>query len=115
MTKVRVEKVIIVSASNHRMEEGAKESARRKTVAMEFHAGSVEHVDWAAVRDPKVSSVSPRKERGCSSQEEREKKGIGVRRRLIQCCAGSSSLTLWLCAGQKASMQGDYTYISKCG
>ncbi|OAG04474.1 uncharacterized protein CC84DRAFT_1120912 [Paraphaeosphaeria sporulosa] len=62
MSKVRVEKVIIVGAPKAWkdktevvvMEEGAKESARRKTVAMEFHAGSGKQADWAIVRDPKV-------------------------------------------------------------
>jgi alpha 1,3-glucosidase len=62
MTKVRVEKVIIVGAPKAWkgktevtvMEEGAKESARKKTVPMEFHAGSGKHASWAVVRDPKV-------------------------------------------------------------
>jgi alpha 1,3-glucosidase len=62
MNNVRVEKVIIVGAPKAWkgkteaivMEEGAKESARRKTVAMEFHAGSGKHANWAVVRDPKV-------------------------------------------------------------
>ncbi|KAJ4346927.1 glucosidase II [Didymosphaeria variabile] len=62
MNKVRVEKVIIVGAPKTWkgkteaivMEEGAKESARKKTIAMEFHSGSGKSADWAIVRDPKV-------------------------------------------------------------
>ncbi|KAF9737126.1 hypothetical protein PMIN06_001887 [Paraphaeosphaeria minitans] len=62
MSKVRVEKVIVVGAPKAWkdktevvvMEEGAKESARRRTVAMEFHAGSGRQANWAVVRDPKV-------------------------------------------------------------
>lgn len=62
MSKVRVEKVIIVGAPKSWkgklevtvMEEGAKESARRKTAAVEFHGGSGNTANWAVVRDPKV-------------------------------------------------------------
>ncbi|KAF2646628.1 hypothetical protein P280DRAFT_544956 [Massarina eburnea CBS 473.64] len=62
MTKVRVEKVIIVGAPKAWkgktevtvMEEGSKESARKKTVAMEWYAGKGKGANWAVVRDPKV-------------------------------------------------------------
>ncbi|KAJ4293472.1 glucosidase II [Kalmusia sp. IMI 367209] len=62
MTKVRVEKVIVVGAPKAWkgkkevvvMEEGAKESARKKVVGMEWFAGSGKGADWAVVRDPKV-------------------------------------------------------------
>ncbi|KAF2279870.1 uncharacterized protein EI97DRAFT_498202 [Westerdykella ornata] len=62
MAKVRVEKVIIVGAPkswrNKKevvvMEEGKKESARKKTVEMEWFEGGKGRADWAVVRDPKV-------------------------------------------------------------
>ena len=62
MENVRVEKVIIVGApkawkgkdSVTVMEEGAKESARRKTVTAEFHEGKGKAANWLVVRDPKV-------------------------------------------------------------
>jgi alpha 1,3-glucosidase len=62
MANVRVEKVIVVGApkswKNKKevvvMEEGRKESARKKSVEMEFFEGSSGHADWAVVRDPKV-------------------------------------------------------------
>lgn len=62
MAKVRVEKVIIVGAPSAWktktevivMEEGAKESARRKQVAMEYFEGENGKANWAIVRDPKV-------------------------------------------------------------
>jgi alpha 1,3-glucosidase len=62
MSNVRVEKVIVVGAPKKWkgktsvvvMEEGAKESARKKSVDMEFVEGGSGHADWAVVRDPKV-------------------------------------------------------------
>lgn len=62
MEKVRVEKVIIVGAPKSWkgktevvvMEEGRKESARKKSVGMEWVEGGAGHADWAVVRDPGV-------------------------------------------------------------
>ncbi|CAI6307705.1 unnamed protein product [Periconia digitata] len=62
MDKVRVEKVIIVGAPKAWkgkdtvtvMEEGAKESARKKSVVAEFHEGKGKAANWLVVRDPKV-------------------------------------------------------------
>ncbi|KAF2113743.1 glycosyl hydrolases family 31-domain-containing protein [Lophiotrema nucula] len=62
MAKVRVEKVIVVNApkawkSNKEVnvsEEGAKESARKRGVGLEFFEGGRGKADWAVVRDPKV-------------------------------------------------------------
>lgn len=62
MTKVRVEKVIIVGAPKEWkgktevvvMEEGAKESARRKKTAFEYYEADGKKAAWAVVRDPKV-------------------------------------------------------------
>jgi alpha 1,3-glucosidase len=62
MAKVRVEKIIIVGAPKSWkgktevvvMEEGAKESARKKRVAIEFFQGKGKQANWAEIRDPKV-------------------------------------------------------------
>ncbi len=62
MAKVRIEKVIIVGAPKTWktlkgvavMEEGAKESARRKMVGVEFFQGKGKGANWVVVRDPKV-------------------------------------------------------------
>ncbi|KAF2179891.1 glycoside hydrolase family 31 protein [Zopfia rhizophila CBS 207.26] len=62
MSKVRVEKVIIVNApkewkdKKHVVvsEEGAKESARRKKVEFKYHEAQGKKAAWAVVRDPKV-------------------------------------------------------------
>ncbi|KAH7135003.1 glycosyl hydrolases family 31-domain-containing protein [Dendryphion nanum] len=62
MTKVRVEKIIIVGAPSAWkgkkevvvMEEGAKESARRKRVAIDYYEKDGKKAAWAVVRDPKV-------------------------------------------------------------
>ncbi|KAF2021384.1 glycoside hydrolase family 31 protein [Aaosphaeria arxii CBS 175.79] len=63
MANVRVEKVIVVgapSAWQHKtsvtvMEEGAKESARRKQVDFEFFPADGKKAAWAVVRDPRVA------------------------------------------------------------
>jgi alpha 1,3-glucosidase len=62
MAKVRIEKVIIVGAPKAWkgktevtvMEEGAKESARKKKVAVEYFEGKGKQASWVEVRDPKV-------------------------------------------------------------
>ncbi|KAF1996426.1 glycoside hydrolase family 31 protein [Amniculicola lignicola CBS 123094] len=63
MAKVRVEKIIIVGAPKewknkkevNVMEEGAKESKRRKSVELKYYEGSGGKASWAVVRDPKVA------------------------------------------------------------
>ena len=63
MSKVRVEKVIIVGAPSEWKgktevvvsEEGAKESARKKKVGFTFHPAQGKKAAWAVVRDPKVA------------------------------------------------------------
>ena len=63
MSKVRVEKVIIVGAPSEWKgktevvvsEEGAKESARKKKVEFTFHPAQGKKAAWAVVRDPKVA------------------------------------------------------------
>ncbi|KAH7071240.1 glycosyl hydrolases family 31-domain-containing protein [Paraphoma chrysanthemicola] len=62
MEKVRVEKIIIVGApkawkgKEHViiMEEGQKESRRRKEAKLEYHAAEGKKAAWAVVRSPKV-------------------------------------------------------------
>ncbi|KAF2743555.1 glycoside hydrolase family 31 protein [Sporormia fimetaria CBS 119925] len=62
MDKVRVEKIIVVNAPKAWktkkevvvMEEGKKESARKKTAELEFFEGEKGKADWAVVRNPKV-------------------------------------------------------------
>ena len=63
MSKVRVEKVIIVGAPSEWKgktevvvsEEGAKESARKKKVEFTFYPAQGKKAAWAVVRDPKVA------------------------------------------------------------
>jgi alpha 1,3-glucosidase len=62
MEKVRVEKIIIVGApkawkgkeSVVVMEEGQKESKRRKEAKLEYHPAEGKKAAWAVVRSPKV-------------------------------------------------------------
>ncbi|KAF2125468.1 glycoside hydrolase family 31 protein [Dothidotthia symphoricarpi CBS 119687] len=62
MDKVRVEKIIVVGAPSTWkdkeevivMEEGTKESKRRKPVPLEYHASQGKKAAWAVIRDPKV-------------------------------------------------------------
>jgi alpha 1,3-glucosidase len=62
MEKVKVEKIIIVGAPKSWkgkeevvvMEEGSKESKRRKPTTMEYHAASGKKAAWAVVRKPSV-------------------------------------------------------------
>jgi alpha 1,3-glucosidase len=63
MEKVRVEKVVIVNAPAAWkgkeevvvMEEGAKESKRRKPVSMTYHAKDGKKAAYAVIRDPRVA------------------------------------------------------------
>lgn len=62
MDKVRVEKVIIVGAPSAWkdkdevtvMEEGSKESKRRKSVPLEYHPADGKKAAFAVIRDPSV-------------------------------------------------------------
>jgi alpha 1,3-glucosidase len=62
MEKVRVEKIIIVGAPKSWkkkdsvvvMEEGSKESKRRKPTTLEYHPAEGKKAAWAVVRAPKV-------------------------------------------------------------
>jgi alpha 1,3-glucosidase len=62
MEKVRVEKIIIVGAPKAWknkaevvvMQEGEKETQRRKPVPLEFHAAEGKKSAYAVVRDPRV-------------------------------------------------------------
>ncbi|KAF2841231.1 glycoside hydrolase family 31 protein [Patellaria atrata CBS 101060] len=62
MAKVRVERVIIVGAPNSWKsktqvsiaEEGAKDSSKKKSVSLQYHAAAGGKGSWAVVRDPGV-------------------------------------------------------------